>query len=285
MVKISRIVGCLQLAALVLCFDFSAAQAAPKGPQRIVSLAPAVTEIIYAVGLGDRLVGVTNVCDRPAAARQKPKIGNMANPSLEAIAALKPDLVIVASKENPPELQNRLKTLRIRTHMFKTSSLDDLPTEIRKLGKAIGAAGKASKMAGSIEKALKHSLQLKSATSTVKGRKVMFMVWTNPITLAGPGTIIDDAINDMGMKNIAADSKTPYPRYTLETIMARRPDVIVMGAGTPGMKMNPEPVLHRLRMLEAVKKGRVCYTSDALYRPGPRIAAGIAELEKCLSRQ
>ena len=251
-------------------------------PKRIVSLAPAVTEILFDVGLGERLVGVTNVCDRPAAARKKTRVGSMANPSLEAIAALKPDLVIVASKENPTGLVARLNALRIKTHLYNTTSLDDLPAEIRKLGIVIGAEFKTAKMAGGIEKALKRSLQPSSGLAALKGRKVMFMVWTNPITLAGPGTIIDDAINDLGMVNVAADSKAPYPRYTLESIIARKPDLIVMGAGTPGMKMNPEPVLKRLRMLEAVRKGRICYTTDALYRPGPRIVDGIAELEQCV---
>ncbi|HPX62109.1 MAG TPA: helical backbone metal receptor [Deltaproteobacteria bacterium] len=273
---------CLLIAGFCLIFVQPADAATRKVPQRIVSLAPAVTEIIYAVGAQNRLVGVTNVCDRPAEASRKSRVGNMANPSLEAIAALKPDLVIVASKENPTEFVRRLNTLRIKTHLFKTNSLDDLPDEIRKLGRAIGAETRTARMAAGIERALKHSLQASAGKAGVKGRRIMFMVWTNPITLAGPGTIIDDAIRDMGMVNVAADSRAPYPRYNLETIIARKPDLIVMGAGTPGMKMDPQPVLKRLKMLEAVRKGRICYTTDALYRPGPRIAEGIAELEKCM---
>ena len=268
--------------AMVFVFGMPMADAEAKAPQRIVSLAPAVTEILFEIGLGDRLVGVTNVCDRPEAARKKARVGNMASPSLEAIAALKPDLVIVASKENPKELVKRLETLRIKTHLFKTTSLNDLPSEIRSLGKAVGAERGTAKMAKGIEKALRHSLKTASGNNVSKGRKVMFVVWTNPVTLAGPGTIINDAVAGMGMKNIAADSKAPYPHYSLESIIAGKPDLIIMGAGSPGMKLHPDQFLKRIGMLEAVRKGRICYTSDALFRPGPRIAEGISELEKCM---
>lgn len=125
--------------ATVVTVGLPLAHADAKKPLRIISLAPAVTEILFSAGVGDWVVGVTNVCDRPPAARKKTPVGAMANPSLEAIIALKPDLVILASKENPKELAGRLNGLGIRTHVFKTTSLDELPAELRVLGKVTGA--------------------------------------------------------------------------------------------------------------------------------------------------
>jgi len=251
-------------------------------PERIVSLAPAVTEILFSAGLEKRVVGVTNVCDRPAAARKKTRVGAMANPSLEAIIALKPDLVILASKENPKELAGRLAALNVRTHVFKTTNLDELPSELRAIGKITATEAALGLLAGKIEASLRHArlrFQQKAASTN---HKTLFVVWPNPLVVAGAGTIIDDAMTKIGLKNIASDSAAPYPRLSLETIIGRRPDLIIIGAGHTDMKEGSRALLKRLGMLEAVRKGRVCYLKDdALYRPGPRIPEGFMELEQC----
>lgn len=113
-------------------------------------------------------------------------------------------------------------------------------------------------------------------------RKILFVVWPNPLVVAGPGTIIDDAMTKFGLENIAAGSGIPYPRLSLEAIIGSRPDLIIFGAGHTDMKEGSKAVLKRLGMLEAVRRGRVCYLrDDALYRPGPRITDGFAELAEC----
>ncbi|MDD2852384.1 MAG: helical backbone metal receptor [Desulfuromonadaceae bacterium] len=259
------------------------AHAEAKTPQRIISLAPAVTEILFSAGLENRVAGVTNVCDRPAAARKKARVGAMANPSLEAIVALKPDLVILANKENPKELAGRLTGLGIRTHVFKTTDLDELPAELRTVGRLTGAEYALGKMAKNIETSIRNTrlrLQQKGAPT---GKKVLFVVWPNPLVVAGSGTLIDDAVTKFGLKNIAAGSGMPYPRLSLETIIGSRPDLIIFGAGHTDMKEGSKVLLKRLGMLDAVRKGRVCYMKDdALYRPGPRITDGFAELAQCV---
>lgn len=255
----------------------------PPLPKRIVSLAPAMTETLYSLGLGGRIVGVTNVCDRPAEARNKQKIGGMANPSLEAIVALKPDMVVMNKEGNPKELVERLAGLGIKTYVFTATRLDELPAAFRKMGEALGVKDCAERLAGRIEAAIKAPRGLKLHHGFAGGKKALFVIWPEPLIVAGPGTIIDDAMSISGLSNIAAEAKAPYPVISLETVIGRRPDLIIIGASGNEMRNIPGTarLLKRLGMLEAVRKGRICYVGDSLYRPGPRILAGIAELEQC----
>jgi len=272
---------------LCLLFLFSWNEAAncspPPPPKRIISLAPAMTETLYSLGLGGRIVGVTNVCDRPEEARNKQKIGGMANPSLEVIVALKPDMVVMTREGNPKELVERLAGLRIKTYVFTATRLDELPTAFRKMGEALGAREAAEHLAGRIEAAIKAPRGLKLHHGFAGGKKALFVIWPEPLIVAGPGTIIDDAMSISGLSNIAAEAKAPYPVISLETVIGRRPDLIIIGASGNEMKniAGTAKLLNRLGMLDAVRKGRICYVGDSLYRPGPRILAGIAELEQC----
>jgi len=244
-----------------------------------------MTEIIFSLGLGERVVGVTTVCDRPEEARSKTKIGGMANPSIEAIVALKPDMVVMNSDGNPKVIAERLAKLGIKTHIFRARRLTELPTGIRELGQALGARPAADHLAENIEKAIRDvssSHQGKSSpTHTAGGRKALFVIWPSPLIVAGPGTILDDAMKMSGLNNIAADGKVAYPRFSVEAVIERQPDLILIGKGHDDMKTLAKGFLKSLSMLEAVRKGRVCFMGDALYRPGPRIPAGMAELDRC----
>ncbi|MBI5657899.1 MAG: ABC transporter substrate-binding protein [Geobacter sp.] len=244
-------------------------------PRRIVSLAPAMTEILFTLGLGGRVVGVTSLCDRPAEARRKPTVGGMANPSLEAIVALRPDLVVMTRDGNPKEIAQRLAGLGIATHVFTAARLKDLPAGIRRMGRELGAEKAAGRLAAKLEAAA-------AGGSVPAGRRkrALFVVWPDPLLAAGSGTIIDDAMQLSGFSNIAADARGTYPRLSLETVLERQPDLIIVGAAG-GMQVPLKDMLHRLLMLDAVQRGRVCTVGDALYRPGPRVAEGIAELRRC----
>lgn len=254
-------------------------------PQRIVSLAPAMTEIIFSLGLGERVVGVTTVCDRPDAARSKTKIGGMANPSLEAIVSLKPDIVVMTSDGNPKAISDRLHKLGIRTHVFTSRRLTEIPAGIRDLGRTLGVQPAADRLAGNIEESIREislSHQGKpSPTSSGAGRKALFVIWPSPLIVAGPGTILDDAMKMSGLNNIAADGKVAYPRFSVEAVIERQPDLILIGKGHDDVKTLAKGFLKSISMLDAVKRGRVCFMDDALYRPGPRIPAGMEELGRC----
>lgn len=279
------------IAVVILCLLFlsgwneAALCSTPHPPKRIVSLAPAMTEIIFSLGLGERVVGVTTVCDRPDEARSKTKIGGMANPSLEAIVALKPDIVVMTSDGNPKAVAERLRQLGIRTYVFTSRRLTEIPAGIREMGQALGAQPVADRLAGNIEKSIRDvsmSHQRKSSPANADvGRKALFVIWPSPLIVAGPGTILDDAMKMSGLINIAADGKVAYPRFSVEAVIERQPDLILIGKGHDDMRTLAKGFLKSISMLDAVKKGRICFMDDALYRPGPRIPAGMTELDRC----
>jgi iron complex transport system substrate-binding protein len=283
--KLPDLRGLLLCLLLLLGWSETAHGSSPPPPKRIVSLAPAMTEMLFSLGLGGRVVGVTTACDRPDEARSKTKIGGMANPSLEAIVALKPDLVVLTSDGNPKAIAERLAKLDIATHIFRARRLTELPAGIREMGRALGARPAADRLAKGIEAAIRDAgspQQRKSSQAAAgRGRKALFVIWTSPLIVAGPGTILDDAMRLSGLTNIASDARVPYPRFSLESVIERQPDLILIGKGHNDMKKLSEGFLKSLSMLEAVRKGRVCFLGDGLYRPGPRIPAGMAELARC----
>jgi iron complex transport system substrate-binding protein len=258
-----------------------AAEASP--PERIISLAPSMTEILYALGLGDNIMGVTTFCDYPEEAKKKPKIGGMSNPSLEAVLTLEPDVVVMTTDGNPKEFEERLLSLNIKTYVFEARTLSELPKGIRELGKAMHVADRANRLAGDIER--KIAAISKSRAQGLERKKVLYIVWPEPLIAAGPGTAIDDAIGLLGLENIAHHAVMTYPKYSLEEVIRAMPDILVIGKGS-GMDMLAvsQGLLKRLAIVPAVRNNRVCYVGDGLYRLGPRVVAGIEELAECFGR-
>ncbi len=145
--RLRMVVGLLGgVAALLL-----PAAAAADYPERIVSLAPNLTEILYDLGIENRIAAVTDFCDYPPGARSKPRIGGFANPSLEAIVSQRPDWVVMTEDGNPRVLDRRLRALGIRTYIFKARRIQDLPQEIRTMGRILGVGTAADRMADQIE--------------------------------------------------------------------------------------------------------------------------------------
>jgi iron complex transport system substrate-binding protein len=243
-------------------------------PARIISLAPGVTEMIYALGLDSRLVGVTEFCDYPAGARQKPKIGGMANPSLEAVVSARPDIVVMTTNGNPQEIEQRLVSMGIETYVLREGRVHELPGAIRRMGAALGAGERAEALALRMERAL----EAYGSGAPVKG-KALFIVWPEPLLVGGPGTVIDDAMTMLGYENIASDARAEYPKYSLEEVLRRRPDFIFIGSGhQDNMVGLSRKLLKRLGSTPAVRDGNVFFVGDGLLRFGPRIIVGIEEI-------
>ncbi len=275
---------------------FTSAFAEP--PRRIVSLAPNMTEILFALGLCEKVVGVTSFCDYPEEAKKKQKIGGMSNPSVEAVVSLKPDIVVMTTDGNPKKYEERLHSLKIRTYVFKARRLSELPQGIRDMGLALGVKERAEQLAKEIEESI-NKFRVGSQKSNpplfpftkggAKGinysslkKKILFIIWPEPLIVAGPGTAIDDAITLLGGKNIASGAKTSYSKYSLEEVIHHSPDIILIGRGHINMKEVSKGLLKRLAMVPAVKNGSVFYVSDSLYRLGPRVIKGIEEISECL---
>lgn len=248
-------------------------------PQRIVSLAPSITEILYSIGLENRLIAVSDYCDRPAAARLKPKIGGMSNPSLEMIVSLKPDIVLMTTDGNPKNINDRLLKLGIRTYVFQARTIAELPGEIRRMGGALGAERNSEKLARRLEKTF---AALRSKSKTSSGRAV-FVIQPEPLIVAARGNAMQDALELLGWTNIAADAGTKYVKYSIEELIRQSPDVILIGMGHPRMVEDSRDFLQKIRTLPAVRNGRVYFISDALFRLGPRVIDGIEELSAILN--
>lgn len=250
-------------------------------PQRIISLAPATTEILFALGLGDRIVGVTSFCDNPAEATSKAKIGGMSNPSLEAIVSLKPDIVVMTTDGNPREVEQRLRSLELRTFVWRARTIKELPGGIRELATALAAAAQGEQLASRIEQTLAKAASALPAAG--HGSKALFIVWPEPLVVAGPGTAIHDAMQLLGLVNTAGRAKSSYPRYSIEEMIREEPEVIFIGKGT-GMDMQAvsQGILQKLASTPAARSSRVFYVGDHLYRLGPRVPQGIEELAQCM---
>lgn len=173
--------------------------------------------------------------------------------------------------------------MKIRTYVFKARRLSELPLGIRELGLTLGVKDKGETLAKEIEGTMNkvvHSSLITHHSSPKK--KVLFIIWTEPLIVAGPGTLIDDVITLLGAENIAAKAKTSYPKYSIEEIIRQSPDVIFIGKGHTDIKEVSENLLKRIALVPAVKYNAVCYMSDSIYRLGPRVVQGIKEMAICL---
>lgn len=246
-------------------------------PERIISLAPNITEILYALGLGDKIVGVTSFCDYPPEAKKKKNVGGMSNPSLEAVLMLRPDIVVMTEDGNQKVFEERLRKKGIQTYVFKARQMSDLPKEINELGNILGVQKNAVTLSSNINIAMER-VKVKKASPAYK--KTLFIIWPEPLLVAGPQTAINDALNLVGFKNIASDAKTRYPQYSIEEVIRKNPDIIFIGKGHEDMRTVSQKLLKKLHMVNAVKEGKVYFISDNLYRLGPRVIDGIKELSE-----
>jgi len=263
-------------AAIIGILAFSPALASP--PERIVSLAPSITEILYDLGLEKNIAAVTDYCDQPPRAKAKPKIGGFDSPSLEAIVAMRPDLVVMTKDRNPGHIRERLSKLGIKTYVFGANRLSELPAALRELGRYLDVAQTAEIKAKAMEKAIERfTREARNRAKPAATTKVLFIIHPDPLMVAGPGTLIDEAMSLLGLRNIAENSAVQYPKFSVEEVIRLNPDIIFIGTGY--MVTDPsQGVLKKLSMLDAVKKKRVYLVSESLYRLGPRIVGGMEEL-------
>jgi iron complex transport system substrate-binding protein len=205
----------------------------------------------------------------------------MSNPSLEAIIELKPDIVVMTTDGNPREVDDRLRSMSLKTYVWTARTLAELPRGIRELAGAMGVAERGKKLAREMEEGIEKFRSRKSGAGGQK--KVVYIVWPEPLLVAGPDTAIHDAITLLGLENVAVHALSSYPRYSIEELIRASPDVLIIGKGT-GMdiKTVSQGILKKLATVPAVKNGKVCYVSDNLYRLAPRVIKGIEELAACV---
>ncbi|GAB4268112.1 ABC transporter substrate-binding protein [Deferrisoma sp.] len=250
----------------------------PDRPQRIVSLVPSVTEVLYALGVQDRVAGVTRFCTFPAEARSKPKVGGYADASLEAVVALASDLVLASADATPPVLIDRLAGLGIPVYVVYPRSLSGTAAMLRRLGRVVGAARAGERLAADLERA---TAGVRSRVRDLPRPGVLLCVMVEPLVVAGPGTLAHDLIETAGGRNVVPAGPSRYPTWGPESLLAADPDVVVVSPH-PGQPA-PGRLFDRWPELKAVAAGRVVeIPADWIHRPGLRLARGLRALARAI---
>jgi iron complex transport system substrate-binding protein len=282
----SGVVGLL----LAACVTAVAAQRSPD-PSRIVSTSPSITETLFALGLGPRVVGVSSYCRYPAGVEKLPHVGSFLKPDAEAIARLRPDLVLV--HVGPHTVPQQLATLGISVATVDRGTLAGIYSSIRSVAVAVGVRGRGEALVTAIQHRLDAA---RTAARLHPPRRVLLVVGRQPGTLTdliavGPGSFLHDLIEAAGGVNVLGDAKLPeYPHVSMETVIRLAPDVIV-DAGDMGDTVEE----HRRRQaaterlwrqqvnVKAARNGDVhAVTSDAFVVPGPRVVEAVETMAQWL---
>ena len=275
-------------AVLILAGAAALSAAAPStaGARRVVCLAPAFTEICFALGKGDRVVGVTDFCDYPAEATERTRVGGFLNPRRETIVGLRPDLVLAVPEES--ELAEQLRQLGIRSEILPLYRLADIDRAIRAVAGLLGDPAAGDRLAVSLAADL---AGLRVSAKAVRPPTVLLVVGRNwgelaNIYVAAPGTFLGELLEAAGGRN-AYTGSIRYPSLSLEGISRMNPDVIL--ELYPGQNLGDEQKAalrrdwDRLPGLAAVHKGRIVILDDSyLAIPGPRVAQSVRKIRQCL---
>jgi iron complex transport system substrate-binding protein len=252
-----------------------------RGPaQRIVSLAPGATAMLFAAGAGDRVVGTSEYSNEPAAAAGIPRIGDAQSFDLERILALHPDVVVVWSGGTSPTQLARLQGVGLRIYHHRLTGLDDIPSSLLRLGRLAGTQAQAQLAAALFGQriAALRSRYLQAAPATV-----LIQVWDRPIYTVGRAEIMTDVIHACGYRNVYEDLADPGPAVTLESVLARDPQIIL--ALPPDQNAGRDWVAgwRAYPSLRAVRSGRVVpWTDQRLSRLGPSIVDAAEDLCRAL---
>ena len=257
----------------------------PVEVNRIVTLAPSLTETIYALGIEDKLVGDTDYCDNPPAAKLKPHVGSVLSPSMEAIVALHPDLVFAAA-----DTANRLETVESLEHL----GIPVYASDPRTVDQMVDSTLRIAELSGAVIQGRAVGARLRARLDALHEKlgdlplaHVLFVVWENPLITIGPNTFIADALRWAGAESVIV-TKQDWPQISIEEVVRLQPDYIVMAAthGVAEAERSSEAQLKEMRErpvwreLHAVQAGHVVITSDEIIRPSP----GLIDVIELLAR-
>ncbi|HEV2750591.1 MAG TPA: helical backbone metal receptor [Gemmatimonadales bacterium] len=246
--------------------------------RRIVSLSPGVTELLFALGAGDRVVGRTTWCDYPPAARAVPSVGDGLNPNIEAVAARHPDLVVLYRSALNETAAAQLARLGLAAVLVQQDRLEDLARTARLLGRLTGADATGDSLAQVLER-------FASGPRPPPRARVAFVVWDNPPVVIGGGSYLDQLAALAGAANVFHDIGSASAQVGLETIVTRDPDVVVVLRDSAGPPPEPPGFTRRpeWRAVRAVRQRRFVYLTGSLFgRPSPRAPQAVAEFRRRL---
>jgi len=278
---------------LALCFFPGVAQALtvvdqtgqpvtlPAAPRHIVSLVPGVTEILFAIGAQDILVGVTDFCDYPPEARRKAHVGDMLAPNLETLVSLKSDLVVATRSGNREETFDQLKRLGLPVYLVdEPPSITGVLRLVGGLGELTGRRAAAAAVAAGLER------RVTAVRERVAGRRrprVLYVLWPEPLIVPGRGSLVSELIASAGGLSVTADQGQGYPRMSLEAAVGRSPEVIILARHGAGTGPAAREQWQRLESLPAIRSGRLyAADGDLLHRYGPRVVDGLELLARLI---
>lgn len=256
----------------------------PQASDRIVSMAPNLTEILFALGLESRVVGVTQDSDYPPAALDKPQVGTFWQPNIEAVIATRPDLVVTQTFEQQRDLARRLHRMGYRSLMVDIDTIAGLYDGIFAIGQATDAASQAHALC---EKMRAEVDRLTTATAGQRRVRILWVVQREPLRVAGRATFVNEMIELAGGENVIGPTLHIYPAIGAEQVIAAAPEVIIEPAMLPGtmdqQRDQAAAYWSRFANVPAVQAGRV-YVIDGnlVSRLGPRLPEGIGTIARCL---
>lgn len=247
----------------------------PVRVERAVSLAPNLTEIVFAVGAGDKLVGVTSFCSYPPAAQSVTRIGDTMNPNLEAIVAQEPQVVFVSTDSQIENFTRRMQEQDIAVFVTKAADIDAVLRNIRQIGDVLGHGEQAAKLSAELER---RAAAVEVRVSDKKPVKTFVQISDSPIYTVGHDSFITDLIRRAGGVSLTADVPTAYPNLSRETALALAPEAIVLSESVDNQAPN-----EAFDKSPAVQNGRIYkIDADLLARPGPRIVDALEQAAEAL---
>ncbi|MFJ3525032.1 cobalamin-binding protein [Pseudomonas sp. NPDC090203] len=256
-----RVLGCL---LLVTAWQVNAAE-------RVVSLAPSLTEIVIELGAADRLVGVLDGGERPAQVAGVPSVGRYGQLNMEQLLALRPDLLLLWPGSVSAAQRDQLQRLNIPTFTAEPHTLDQLAEQIGQIGERLGRAEQGRQVAGDFRQRL---ADLRTRYRRQTPTSVFYQVWDQPLYTVGGGQIISDALKVCGARNLFSDLAQPAPQVSLEAVLQRNPEVVVAGSASQLDIWKAWPSL-KARLLVVPDKG--------IERPSGQMLGAVAKLCETLS--
>jgi ABC-type Fe3+-hydroxamate transport system substrate-binding protein len=259
--------------AAVVLDDFGDTVALHARPQRIVSLNPATTELVFAIGAGRRLVGRTHWDVYPDSARLVPDLGNGMRPNVEAVLAAHPDLVLLYASAENRAARDALHRAHIATLTQRVDRIADFASAMRILGRALGDTVRARVVTDTVLATLAH---VRALTAGLKHPRVFWPMWESPLLATGHGSFFSELLSVAGADNIFDDLNAPSPQVTFEEVVKRDPDVVL--GGSRSIVANP-----RWSAVRAVRTGHVLvYDTLLVGRPGARLGEAALHLARLL---
>ncbi|MCD6154120.1 MAG: cobalamin-binding protein [Syntrophobacterales bacterium] len=253
----------------------------PSCPERIVSLAPNITETLFALGLDKEIVGVTMFSNYPEAAGSKPKVGSFINISLEKVVSLSPDLIIATANGNKKESVRQMERVGLPVFVINPESFEEIFKTVLNIGRITGRKNEANILVGNLQKRIKTIVSL---TKNLKKPRVFFQIGINPIVTVGRSTLHNKLIELAGGVNVFGDVAIKYPRCSMEDVIAGKPDIIIVSS----MKRGGDFLRIRNKWkkwgnIPAVKYDRIYIVeSDLIDHSSPRIVDGLEEMARII---